>query len=180
MKRRTPWLWGAGSGLGLGALGMAWTDAALVGLVVLVTVLVLLRARDAVRGQDAQARWPRAEPAPRDGARREVNAVTWSFGSAPGAVSEEAVRRLRADAGRRLGRRGVVLPGGLNSTTPTTADPRDVERARALLGEPVWAILTSPGGYMPSLAEVSRCVEAIELLHTGAPTAPTPPERRSP
>jgi hypothetical protein len=175
-----PFVWGAGGALFIGATGMAWADAALGGLVVLVAALVVLVVRTAVRLDDPAVRWPRSRPPDPDGARREVNALTWTFVGSRGVVSEEAVRRLRVDAGRRLARRGVVLPGGLNSATPATAGAADAARARALLGDRVWAILTSPGGRMPTLADVARCVDAIERLDAPAlPARPTLPEHPS-
>jgi len=172
-RRRRDALWSAGFGLAVGLIGLAWADAVLAGLIGFVLLTALSEAVAAVRGADPARRWPRHRPAPRDGARREVGALSWAFAGRPGLVSEEAVRRLRADAARRLARHGVVLPGGLNAGTPRSAAPDDVVRARALLGEPAWTVLTSPGGVMPSLADAARCVEAVERL------APPPVDHRS-
>jgi len=88
-------------------------------------------------------------------------------------VSEFAVRRLRADATRRLARRGIVVPGGLGATTRTSPlVPDDVRRAaRAVLGDRAWYILTTPGGTMPSLSDIAHCVEVVERLEP--PPEPT-------
>jgi len=139
-RRRRDALWSAGFGLAVGLIGLAWADAVLAGLIGFVLLTALSEAVAAVRGADPARQWPRHRPAPRDGARREVGALSWAFAGRPGLVSEEAVRRLRA---------------------------------RALLGEPAWTVLTSPGGVMPSLADAARCVEAVERL------APPPVDHRS-
>jgi len=176
MTHRRNAAWAAGAALAIGAVGMAWPDAALVGLVVLVVLAVVTEVRAAAGRADPALRWPRARPPAGDGTRREVSMLTWAFGGRPGTVSEEAVRRLRADATRRLARHGVVLPEGLNARTARTAAPADVARARSLLGALPWSVLTSPGGVMPTLAETARCVEAVERLDPAA-AATDRPER---
>jgi len=149
-------------------LGVAATDAALFGCVLLVALLVAV----AVRRPAAEHRWPDAPPPEPDGARRDVFELTTTFAGAGGRVSESAVRRLRGDATRRLARRGVLLPATLGPDTPAAADPDTVRRARSLLGDRAWRILTSPGGVMPSFDDVVHCVDLIErLVPPDRPTA---------
>src|SRR5665648_881084 len=64
--------------------------------------------------------WPQARREETAGTRREVAALTWSFIGRDGRVSEAAVRRLRSDATRRLAQRGLVVPGGITSSTATS------------------------------------------------------------
>ena len=149
-------------------VGLLWGDAALVGL-----VAGLVAAAAALVGAAAPDPWPRARRTDLAGTRREVMALTWSFVGQEGRVSEFAVRRLRADATRRLARRGIVVPGGLGATTRTSPlVPEDVRRAaRAVLGDRAWYILTTPGGTMPSLSDIAHCVEVVERLEP--PPEPT-------
>lgn len=150
-------------------LGLRLLDGVLIGLV----VFVLAAAATAIQ-DPTEYPWPPAGPEEPDGARGEVYALTWSFVGRDGRVSEVAVRRLRADATRRLARQRVILPGGLSAATSRNPDPA-VERARALLGERAWATLTAAGGLMPSILDVAHCVDVIENL--GRPAPGTPPAR---
>lgn len=146
--------------LGSGILGLRWPDALLLGLI----LFVLASAATSLEG-GADDSWAPAPPEEADGTRSEVAALTWSFVGRDGRVSEVAVRRLRADATRRLARHRLVIPGGLNARTEgSDADPEVVARARALLGERAWATLTAPGGLMPSILEIAHCVDVIEGL----------------
>lgn len=156
-------------GVSAGVLGLRWGDALLVGLVTAVLVAVGL-----VSGARDPDPWPQARPEETAGTRREVAALTWSFIGRDGRVSEAAVRRLRSDATRRLAQRGLVVPGGITSSTATSPDvPDEVrERARAALGDRAWQILTAPGGWMPSLADIGHCVDVVERL--GTDTTPSP------
>ncbi len=148
-------------------VGLLWGDALLVGLVAAVVVAVSIAA-----GAAEPDPWPRERRVDLAGTRRDVTALTWSFIGREGRVSEFAVRRLRADATRRLALRGIVVPGGLGATSrtsPLVGD--DVRRAaREALGERAWLILTTPGGTMPSLSDVAHCVEVVERLEPPAPT----------
>lgn len=159
----------AGLTLGSAVVGLRWGDAALVGLVAAVVTAVA-----SMVGAGETDPWPRYRPPDQAGTRRDVMALTWSFIGREGRVSEFAVRRVRLDATRRLAARGVVVPGGLGATTRTSPDVGDDvrARARALLGDRAWFILTTPGGTMPSLADIAHCVEVVERLEPPAPTAP--------
>lgn len=147
-----------------GLIGLRPGDAFLVGLLALVIGIVSV-AVDA--GEDDL--WPEPEHEELHGTRREISALTWSFVGREGRVAEPAVRRLRAVAARRLTRRGVVLPRGLlqrgagDSPSMPLADEQQA-RARELLGERAWTILTAPGGWLPSLADLTHCVGVIERL----------------
>jgi hypothetical protein len=158
----------AGPAVLLWAIGMAGPDAVLLGLV----VLTLLLVGSAVRSGDTSGSWPAPAATDTDGARPEVATLTWSLMGLDGRVSEEALRRLRADAIRRLARRGVVVPAGLGTETRAAPGNEMTRRARALLGDRAWRILTLADGRLPTLGEVDHCIDAIERL---APTADGPP-----
>ena len=157
--------------VGLVALlvGLRAVDALLAALVVLGAGLVAVTAR-----AGDHVPWPVHDPAPTDGARPEISALTWSFTGRDGRVTEAAVRRLRGVALHRLAR------AGLHGVVLTGADPVDPlalarrEEARDLLGERAWAALTSVGGWLPSLADVEHCVDVLERL------VPPRPERTRP
>lgn len=159
--------------LGSGIIGLRWFDALLLGLI----VFVLASVATSLEG-GAEDPWAAAPPEEADGARSEVAALTWSFFGRDGRVTEVAVRRLRADATRRLARHRVVIPGGLNARTEgSDIDPEVVARARSLLGERAWATLTAPGGLMPSILDVAHCVDVIEGL--GSPDTQVVSDRQT-
>ena len=159
-----------------GVLGLRWLDALLLGLITFVLASV-----GASMESGSPSPWAPAPPEEADGARSEVAALTWSFVGRDGRVSEVAVRRLRADATRRLVRRRLVLPGGLNARTERSgADPEVVAQARALIGERAWATLTAPGGLMPSINDVAHCVDVIEGLGPTGREAESARPSRSP
>lgn len=166
--------------VGLGVLGgclvldMVTRDA-VAAAVTAFGIALALRMLD----KGAEHAWPDAGEQDTDGSRRDVAHLTWSLVGRDGSVSEAAVRRLREDAVRRLARVGVVLPAGLprggedradgaaghgGSGTAATNSPEAEQRARALLGEPAWTVLTAPGGWLPDLGDVERCVDAIDRL----------------
>lgn len=163
IRRHRPLIVAASFVVVTGILGLRLLDAVLVGLVAFVLAAAATSITD-----PAEHAWPAAGSEEPDGARGEVYALTWSFFGRDGRVSEVAVRRLRADANRRLARLRVILPGGLTAATPRNPDPA-VERARELLGERAWATLTAPGGLMPSILDVAHCVDVIENLGRPAP-----------
>ena len=172
MRSRRAWrpiLFAVGFGGAAVVIGMQWGDAVLLGLV---AAAVALAGSSPDTGRSPP--WPPERAEETHGARRDVSALTWSFLGRDGQVTETAVRRLRKDATQRLARRGVVVPGGLSSATPTRASEEVRERARDLLGERTWATLTAPGGLMPSLGEIAHCVDVIERLATNRPVPPAP------
>lgn len=164
--RWRPVLFGVGGVLAGAVVGLLWGDAMLVGLMIGLIVAVA-----ALLSTSAADPWPREHRADLAGTRREVMALTWAFVGREGRVTEFAVRRLRIDATRRLAQRGVVVPGGLGASTRTSPLVSDEVRraARAELGDRAWFILTTPGGTMPSLAEIAHCVEVVERLEPPGP-----------
>ena len=157
-------------GVGSGIIGLRPGDAFMVGLIALVAGTVSVAV-----GAGEEHLWPDAELEETDGTRRELSSLTWSFIGREGRVAEPAVRRLRTVAVRRLARRGVVLPAGIvqraAGRAPTTLVLDDGQRAaRELLGERAWAILTAPGGRLPSLSDVAYCVAIIEKLGPDQPS----------
>lgn len=151
------------------ALGLAASDALLLGLVAYVITLVGLTL-EAGRSHV----WPTVDLDETDGVRREIAALTWTFVGREGRVSEAAIRRLRPLAERRLLRHGLSLPVPLGPALAALDDPRR-DQARVLLGERVWATLTGPGGYLPTFTEIAHCVDVLERLGP-----PTPTERPQP
>lgn len=131
-------------------------DGVLVGLVVLAGGLVV-RAL----GEGEHHVWVDPPAPAHRGARRAVTALSWTLTGRDGRVAEGALRRLREDARRRLALRGVHVP-----VTPSDADhlPAEaVDRARALLGDRVWHLLTTRGT-PPTIREVEHCVRVLEEL----------------
>lgn len=142
-------------------------DSVVAGVVAAVLVAVA-----APRDVAAHHAWPRPVPAEPDGARSAVSLLMWGFAGRDGRVSEAALRALRRQAGRRLAPHGLVLAddrGYLLPPADRTAD--DDARARALLDDQTWAVLTSRGD-LPTLRDVAHCVDVVERL------APDHPERR--
>lgn len=151
-------------GLAVRTLGMTASDAVLIAVVTLVLALVRVTA-DAGRSYP----WPVARPVEAPGTRREISALSWSFIGREGRVSEAAVRRLREVAARRLARHGVVVPLDLGAQhAPPPERAADLDRARAMLGERAWRALRTTGG-LPSLGDISHCVDVLERLAPGAP-----------
>jgi hypothetical protein len=156
--------WAVGGAAVARVVGLAWVDAVLVGLAVLVIALVAraLPTGRAWRAAQARNAWPAATDGELAGVRREVAALTWTFTGVRGHISESAIRRLRADATRRLARRGLVVPGGIGPAS--TASPEELAAARELLGERTWALLTSPGGRLAPLDHVAHAVDVLDRL----------------
>lgn len=132
-------------------LGLPHRDALFVALAVMVVGYVGVLA-----GRGDRYPWPPADLEAIDGTRREMTRLTWTLIGRDGRVTEAAVRRLRADATRRLTGHGTAL---------------GEERARELLGPRVHATLTAHGGLMPSLRELADCLDAVEAL---GPARPAP------
>ncbi|MCL3861650.1 hypothetical protein [Actinotalea sp. K2] len=155
-----PALTGAVVGLGTVLVGIPLRDGLVLGgaTFVLVTAAVILTA-------GAEHDWPEHDPEATDGVRRDVAALTWTFVGRDGRVSEAAVRRLRLVAARRLARHGVHLETGRAGAQlrPDQMDPQQVAAARELLGERAWRTLMPTGG-LPSLREITHCVEILEML----------------
>lgn len=153
-----PLLVGAGIAAVATLVGMHLGDAVVVALVfaVLATVWMTVETGEADT-------WREAPPQDAAGARRELAVLTWAFLGSDGRVSEAAVRRLRLLATGRLARGGLVVVGGVGPR-PLGMDDPTRDAAREVLGERAWTVLTAPGGWMPSLADVAHCVDVIEGL----------------
>lgn len=165
LARTRPLVAGVVSGLLALVIGMTVADAALVAVVGAGLALLWWAGH---AGVPDPWRSEHQEEAP--GTRVELAALTWTFVGRDGRVSEPAVRRLRRLAEHRLARAGVVVPGGIGPARGDGSPER--ERARALLGEPAWRALTIPGGLLPTLPDVARCVDALEALDVGAGSRP--------
>lgn len=151
-----------GIGLASAVLGLRAGDALLIGMAVLGlgAVWVSLSAGRSYA-------WAESLAEETDGTRQEVYVLTWSFARRDGPVSEAGVRRLREVTARRLARNG--LPGVVLATPPpgTDLDPGQEllrQRARELLGDRAWATVSGRGGWLPSLDDVSHCVDVLERL----------------
>lgn len=176
-RRTRPWVRPALAGAAVALLavlvGMAVPDALAVALVVGGLVAVA-----GTGGAGQEHLWPAEDDGTAEGSRRELTALTWTFTARDGRVSEAAVRRLREDAVRRLARRGVVLPDGRLTGGPAGQDETVQEQraqARELLGERAWRTLTSPGGWLPSIADIAHCVDVVERLGDTTPNPATGP-----
>lgn len=167
-------------GVGLLALlvGLRPGDALLVALVTLVIGVVAV-----VLGSGQTHEFPPVDLRVSDGTRLEVATLTWSFIGRDGRVAEASVRRLRGVAARRLATVGVLLPPDRAFRSDHLTDDEHYRRARELLGERAWRTLTTRGGWMPSLRDVSHCVDALERLRpttTPVAEAATAPSRTAP
>ncbi|MDT0164139.1 hypothetical protein Q9R32_01045 [Actinotalea sp. AC32] len=112
--------------------------------------------------------WPETGPDDAHGSRRDVTLLSWTLVGRDGRVTESAVRRVRANAERRLARRGARLAAGLGAVGTGANDAEAEARARALLGDRAWTALTGRGGWLPSLGDVQHCVDVVERLGDSA------------
>ena len=135
-------------------------DAVVAGVVAAVLVLV---GRSLESGEEYP--WPPLPQEEADGARTSVATLMWSFAGRDGKVSEAALRVLRRQAGRRLAAEGIVLDDGEGHlvAAPGGPDPGAEDRARQLVGDRAWRVLTHRGD-LPPVAEVALCIDAVERL----------------
>jgi hypothetical protein len=164
------------TGLALGGVAVLVAGlTALDGAVVAVAGAVLVLAAGALEGGEEHG-WPPVPHRESDGARPAVSALMWSFAGRDGKVSEAGLRALRRQAGRRLAGEGIVLDDGAGHLVSAPGGPRpgDDTRARELLGERAWRVLTHRGD-LPSVADVAHCVDVVERLTPGERSDPTHP-----
>lgn len=135
-----------------------------VGALALAGVAVVVVSVWRVLDTGARAPWPQPRTEESDGVRRDVASLSWTFVGREGRVSEAAVRQLRGVADRRLARVDAAVPGGVAAAVRGTAPPETTARARELLGDRAWRVLTSRGGDMPRLREVVHCIDRLEAL----------------
>ncbi|WP_298455047.1 hypothetical protein [uncultured Cellulomonas sp.] len=158
---------GAAVALGVWTVGLRPVDAVVVGVVTAVLTTVGRTLDD-----ETEHRWRPPPPDEPDGARSAVSTLMWGFAGRDGKVSESALRHLRRQAGRRLAATGIALDDGRGYLLARTGThPGDDARARALLGDRAWAVLTGRGD-LPTLRDVAHCIDAVERLD------PDHPERR--
>jgi hypothetical protein len=106
--------------------------------------------------------WPPAPPEPTDGARREVSELTWSLRTPGGVVDERIVQRVRRIAVTSLRRRQLDLEN--------PAHRAQIER---LVGESMYALLSSPERRRVSLATLLSELSILEALEKSDPAART-------
>lgn len=144
----------------------AGTDLAhtVMALVAAVAVTVMV-----VGQQDPRSpRWPRAESEAKDGARDDISALSWSFLSRDDAVTQRAVRAVRAATLTRLGLHGIDLD-----------DPEQAAAARTFLGDEAYNFVESRLAH-PTLAELGRTVDRLTALDPADPPTRPAPQAQSP
>lgn len=144
-------------------IGANWVLALIIAGAAAAAVAVLELPRRA-----SEPLWPTHGESGRAGGRRDVATLSWRLTSRHGGTDSAAVARLRAIAARRLARHGASL-----------SEPRDAERARALLGDRVHALLSAPADAQLSHRDLVTCIDALERLQWTDADAdrphPTPP-----
>ncbi|GEL96038.1 hypothetical protein [Cellulomonas composti] len=147
----------------LGALGLGFSvgTAVVIGVGVAATAMILARSdidEDVAREQEHRRR--------RDGARGDLQDLSWAMVGRDGQVGERALRRVREIAGVRLARHGADLN-----------DPDDADRVRALVGERARRTLLRRSAPLPSVADLRHTLEALETL---GPVRTAPPPTTDP
>jgi len=104
---------------------------------------------------------PGAARASRDGVRSEVQDLTWALVGRDGRAGDRAVRRLHAVGAVRLARHGVDVD-----------DPRDADRAVALVGRRAYSTLSEPASHSRSIADIRHTITALENLGSTTRTHP--------
>jgi hypothetical protein len=149
--------------VGLLAVTVANLDTPDAAVAAVAAVVLVLAARSLEAGREHA--WPAVPQEEADGARSAVAVLVWSFAGRDGKVSEGALRHLRRQAGRRLAGHGVVLEDGAGHliASPGGPDPGDDARARSILGDRAWRVLTDRGD-LPPVADVAHCIDVLERL----------------
>nr|WP_274635754.1 hypothetical protein [Microbacterium bovistercoris] len=137
---------GAVTGFVLWGLGMSWPAGVAVALFGLAGGI----AWAGFAGGDRPL-YARTHAEPRPGTRSDMTQIAWSLRGRNGEISDSGVKRLRAFARARLGRHGLDLD-----------DERDAAQIRVRLGPAGADPLL--GGHVRSIAEVERCLDALEAL----------------
>lgn len=131
-------------------IGFSFGSAALVGLLAAAVVMAVRRLDT---DPDPDVERERADR--RDGARGDLQELTWAMTGRDGRIGERVLRRLRTVGAVRLARHGLTL-----------ADPADEAAIRALLDDRAWATLTRTRSPLPSVADVRHTVTLLERLRT--------------
>lgn len=142
-------LWGFAAGGLLFVIGAPLSHAVLVALAISATGPVLRVASIELHDRPEVPRHLR-----RDGSRRELARLTRYRGRRSRGTDEEAVRRLRAVAYRRLSDLGIDLD-----------DPEQASEAHRLLGPIAYGVLIVRTAHPPIPdRDFSRCVGVVEAL----------------
>jgi len=153
-------LLGAVSGFLLWVLGVSWAVAVAIALFGIAAGI----AWAGFAGGETPL-FARLPADPRPGTRSDMTQVAWSLRGRHGEVSDAGVKRLRAFARARLAHHRLDLD-----------DPGDQSRIRALLGDTAAAALIH--GSVRTIADVERCLDALETLDAAAVPARTKAHRR--
>lgn len=132
----------------LAAFGVAFGSALLVGAVAAGCVLLFQRID--------QPQDPDFDHLPvdrRDGARGDLQELTWAMVARDGKIGERVLRRIKLVATGRLARHGLTL-----------GDPRDEAAIRALLDDRAYVTLTRVRAPLPSLADVRHTIDLLDRL----------------
>lgn len=153
VPEKRPWrrsaLWGFLAGGLMFVIGAPLPHSILVGLAILVAGPVLDAASIELHDRPEVPRRLR-----REGSRHELAKLTRYRGRRSRGPDEEAIRRLRTIARRRLADLGVEVD-----------DPAQVPRARQLLGSfPYGVLLAQPSAPRISDRHFSHCIRAVEAL----------------
>lgn len=153
MTKRPPWrraaVWGFLAGSLLFVAGLPLPNALVLGLAVIAVSLVLDAARLEQHDRPELPRHPR-----REGSRPELARLSRHAERRARGPNDEAVRRLRAVARRRLADISVEVE-----------HPDHAARARALLGGAAFdTLFRAPQATRMSDRRFSRCIDAVESL----------------
>lgn len=133
---------------------------------VLTTVGLVCSTRRSVLNRD-DFDWRGSEVRNRDGARNDVDVLSWSLGTHYGRIGDSALRRVQRLAELRLA--GVGLD---------VRDPADRGTIEQLIGRSARVLLTPHGRRPPTLHSLLRCLDALDSINTSRPTAAAPLPRR--
>jgi hypothetical protein len=151
---------GAAAGFLLWVLGVSWAVAAAMALFGIAAGIAWAGFAGGVTPLFA-----RLPADPRPGTRSDMTQIAWSLRGRHGEISDAGVKRLRAFARRRLAHDRLDLD-----------DRGDEPRIRALLGDAAAAALIH--GAVRTIADVERCLDALEAIHAAVVPARTTVHRR--
>ncbi|MDM7854921.1 hypothetical protein [Cellulomonas alba] len=132
----------------LAAFGVSVGSALLVGAVAAGAVLLFQRL-----DQPADPDFEHLRVDHRDGARGDLQELTWAMVARDGRVGERVLRRIRLVAAGRLARHGLTL-----------GEAADEAVIRALLGDRAYETLTRLRSPLPSIADVRHTVDLLDHL----------------
>jgi hypothetical protein len=133
---------------------------------VLTTVGLVGSTRRPVHDRGAND-WQRDEVRNRDGARNDVDELSWSLRTHFGRVGAGALRRVLRLAELRLAMFGLDV-----------RDPADRGAIEQLIGRRAYAPLAPHARRPPSLRSLLHCLDALDSLNASRPTASARKPRR--